>query len=221
MRKPSSEKSGDDGDVLKYESRFWNQGRVVTGLDEAGRGAWAGPVVAGAVILPPEPERLRQALAGVDDSKRLTRAARERLYDRIREVAVTAVGVIPANIIDEIGILNATYRAMEMAISTLTMRSDYLLIDYLPYPLGTWPQQRLVRGESASMSIAAASIIAKVHRDRLMVALDSQYRGYDFARHKGYGTKQHRQAIARLGASPIHRQSWAPFRQLRLPLDEK
>ena len=205
--------------MLKYESQLWEQGRVVTGLDEAGRGAWAGPVVAGAVILPPEPERLRQVLAGVDDSKRLMPAARDRLYDRIREVAATAVGVISAEVIDEIGILNATYRAMEIAIATLTIRSDYLLIDYIPYPLGAWPQQRLVRGDRASMSIAAASIIAKVHRDRLMMALDDRYPGYGFAQHKGYGTKQHRQAIARLGPTPVHRQSWTPFRQPRLPFD--
>ena len=207
-------------DVLAYERVWWAEGRVVAGLDEAGRGAWAGPVVAGAVILPPEPERLLEALAGVDDSKRLTPAARDRLYDRIRMVAATAVGVIPARVIDEIGILNATYRAMEAALAALPRPPDALLIDHIPRPLGEWEQKRLVRGESASLSIAAASIIAKVHRDRLLAALDEQYPGYGFARHKGYGTKQHQRAIAELGPAPVHRLSWGPFRQPRLPFEE-
>ncbi len=209
-----------EADVLAYERVWWAEGRVVAGLDEAGRGAWAGPVVAGAVILPPEPERLLEALAGVDDSKRLTPAARDRLYDCIREVAATAVGVIPPAVIDEIGVLNATYRAMEAALAALPQPPDALLIDYIPRRLGAWEQKRLVRGESASLSIAAASIIAKVHRDRLLLALDEQYPGYGFARHKGYGTKQHRRAIAELGPAPIHRLSWAPFRQPRLPFEE-
>ena len=206
-------------DVLAYERELWAEGRVVAGLDEAGRGAWAGPVVAAAVILPPDPDRLAEALAGVDDSKRLSPAARERLYDRIREVAATAVGVIPSDVIDAIGILNATYRAMRAALAALALQPDALLIDYLPRPLGDWPQQRLVRGERASLSIAAASIIAKVHRDRLMVELDARYPGYGFARHKGYGTREHRRALDALGPCPIHRRSWKPIRQLRLPLE--
>jgi ribonuclease HII len=205
---------------LAYEMRLWAEGKVVAGLDEAGRGAWAGPVVAAAVILPPEPERVREALAGVDDSKRLSPAAREGLFDRIREVATTAVGVISADVIDAVGILNATYRAMHAALAALPQSPDALLIDYLPRPLGAWPQQRLVRGERASLSIAAASIIAKVHRDRLMVELDARYPGYGFARHKGYGTRAHRRALDALGPCPIHRHSWSPIRQLRLPLEE-
>ncbi len=209
-----------ESNVLAYEMSLWAQGKVVAGLDEAGRGAWAGPVVAAAVILPPEPERLVQALDGVDDSKRLSPAAREGLYDRIRAVAATAVGVIPPDVIDAIGILNATYRAMQAALAALSQSPDALLIDYLPRPLGDWPQQRLVRGERASLSIAAASIIAKVHRDRLMVELDARYPGYGFARHKGYGTRAHRRALDALGPCSIHRHSWSPIRQLRLPLDE-
>ena len=206
-------------DVLAHEKQHWARGLVVAGLDEAGRGAWAGPVVAGAVILPPEPELLLEALAGVDDSKRLTPAARERLDARIRAVAATAVGVVEAAVIDEIGILKATFRAMEAAVAALPVAPDFLLIDHIPRALGQWPQMRLVRGESASMSIAAASIIAKVHRDALMVAYDETYPGYSFARHKGYGTKLHRQALAELGPTPIHRTSWAPFRQPPLPFD--
>jgi len=208
-----------ENNVLAYEMRLWAAGKVVAGLDEAGRGAWAGPVVAAAVILPPEPERVLDALAGVDDSKRLSPAAREDLYDRICDVAVTAVGVIPPDVIDAVGILNATYRAMHAAIAALSPSPDALLIDYLPRPLGDWPQQRFVRGERVSLSIAAASIIAKVHRDRLMVELDARYPGYGFARHKGYGTRAHRRALDALGPCPIHRYSWAPIRQLRLPLD--
>ena len=207
-------------DVLAYEVAWWAQGRVVAGVDEAGRGAWAGPVVAGAVILPPEPERLRQALAGVDDSKRLSPAARDRLYDSIRAAAATAVGVIPAAVIDEIGILPATYRAMQAALAALPRKPDAVLIDYIPRALGEWEQLRLVRGESASLSIAAASIIAKVHRDRLMVELDVRYPGYGLARHKGYGSRQHREALAELGPTPVHRTSWAPFRQPKLPFEE-
>ena len=204
---------------LQHERSLWAEGRVVAGLDEAGRGAWAGPVVAAAVILPPDPDLLADALAGVDDSKRLSPAAREELFDRIRAVAATAVGVIPPDIIDAVGILNATYRAMRAALAALSQQPDALLIDYIPRPLDDWPQQRLVRGERASLSIAAASIIAKVHRDRLMVALDARYPGYGFARHKGYGTAQHRQALDEMGPCPIHRRSWKPVRQLRLPLE--
>jgi ribonuclease HII len=207
-------------DVLTHEKEHWARGLLVAGLDEAGRGAWAGPVVAGAVLLPPEPARLREALAGVDDSKRLSSAARERLDVRIREVAETAVGVVEAAIIDEIGILPATFQAMQAAVAALPRRPDFLLIDHIPRALGQWPQKRLVRGETASLSIAAASIIAKVYRDRLLVALDAQYPGYGLARHKGYGTKQHRQALAQLGPAAIHRTSWAPFRQPPLPFDE-
>jgi len=192
----------------------------IAGVDEVGRGPLVGAVVAGAVILPPEPERLRQALAGVDDSKRLSPAARDRLYDSIRAAAATAVGVIPAAVIDEIGILPATYRAMQAALAALPRKPDAVLIDYIPRALGEWEQLRLVRGESASLSIAAASIIAKVHRDRLMVELDVRYPGYGLARHKGYGSRQHREALAELGPTPVHRTSWAPFRQPKLPFEE-
>ncbi|HEY53003.1 MAG TPA: ribonuclease HII [Caldilineae bacterium] len=205
---------------LKKELSCWLAGQTVAGLDEAGRGAWAGPVVAAAVILPPESDLLVASLAEVDDSKRLSPATRERLYGRIYETAAAVgVGVIPASEIDRIGILTATYAAMTMALAQLPTRPDHLLIDYIPRPLGAWPQQRIKRGESASLSIAAASIIAKVHRDRLMVEMEAQWPGYGFARHKGYGTAQHRAALDRLGPTPIHRRTWAPLLQLRLPLE--
>jgi len=205
---------------LLWEESLWSRRRSVAGLDEAGRGAWAGPVVAAAVVLPPEPDLLAASLAEVDDSKRLTPATRERLYGRIYETAAAVgVGVIPAAEIDRIGILPATYAAMTTALAQLPTQPDHLLIDYIPRPLGDWSQQRIKRGESASLSIAAASIIAKVHRDRLMVGMDAQWPGYGFARHKGYGTPQHRAALDRLGPTSIHRRTWAPLLQLRLPLE--
>ena len=204
---------------LALELELWGRGLAVAGLDEAGRGAWAGPVVAAAVVLPPEPDRLNVALAGVDDSKLLRPALRSRLDERIRAEAVVGVGVISAADIDAIGILPATLAAMEAALAALPCPLDFLLIDHLPRPLGQWPQQRLVRGESQSLSIAAASIVAKVYRDRLMVEADACFPGYGFARHKGYGTPDHRAALDRLGPTPIHRCSWAPLLQLRLPLE--
>ncbi len=205
--------------ALIHEFHCWHAEITVAGLDEAGRGAWAGPVVAAAVMLPPDPDRLAECLAEVDDSKRLTPSTRERLYDRIVEVADVGVGVISAIEIDRIGILPATLAAMEDALSALPTQPVHLLIDYIPRPLGSWPQQRIKRGESESMSIAAASIIAKVHRDRLMVEMEEKWPGYGFARHKGYGTAQHRAALDCLGPTAIHRRTWAPLLQLRLPLD--
>ena len=175
--------------------------------------------MAAAVILPPEPDLLAEFLVEVDDSKRLSPPTRARLYGRIYEVAEVAVGVLPSIEIDRIGILPATLAAMEVALAQLPTQPDHLLIDYIPKPLGDWPQQRIKRGESESMSIAAASIIAKVHRDRLMVEMEDRWPGYGFARHKGYGTAQHRTALGRLGSTPIHRHTWAPLLQLRLPLE--
>lgn len=205
---------------LEYELPRWHEDQIVAGLDEAGRGAWAGPVVAAAVVLPASPDLLAESLAGVDDSKRLTPSTRERLYDRIYQVADSVgVGVIPATGIDRTGILPATMAAMEAALAQLAPQPDYLLIDYIPYSLGDWPQQRLKKGESHSLSIAAASIVAKVYRDRLMVGYETDYPGYGFARHKGYGTAQHRAALDRLGPASLHRRTWAPLLQLRLPLE--
>ena len=204
---------------LVLEQRLWSQGKVVAGLDEAGRGAWAGPVVAAAVILPPHPERLLTELAGVDDSKRLRPAERERLDACIRRVAVVGVRSSTAAEIDAAGILTATMRSMQAAIAALPLAPDFLLIDHIPYALGDLPQRRLVRGESESLSIAAASIVAKVFRDRLMQVLDGEHPGYGFGQHKGYGTPAHQTALARLGPSPVHRCTWAPLIQLRLPFD--
>ncbi len=203
---------------LEIEQGLWRQGKVVAGIDEAGRGAWAGPVVAAAVLLPPDAEGLERELAGVDDSKRLRPPERERLDVRIRGMAAVGVGVVSAAAIDELGILPATMRAMLEAVAALPQAPAFLLIDHIPYALGEMPQQRLVRGESRSLSIAAASIVAKVHRDRLMQALEEAHPGYGFGQHKGYGTAAHQAALERLGPCAEHRRTWAPFVQLRLPL---
>lgn len=207
------------GPALHLERAHWRQGRTVAGLDEAGRGAWAGPVVAAVVVLPARPRFVARFLAGVDDSKRLSAGRRQYFAGRIQEIATVGLGVIPAATIDEIGIVPATLQAMELALAALPSPPGYLLIDHIPRPLGRWPQQCLVRGESESLSIAAASIMAKVHRDGLMAGYEADWPGYDFARHKGYGTPQHRAALARLGPTPLHRHSWAPLLQPRLPLD--
>ncbi len=184
---------------------------LIAGLDEAGRGSWAGPVVAGAVILPLSLPDLEERLNGVRDSKQLSPLERERFYEIICSLAlVVGVGVIPSAIIDKLGIVSATRQAMALAIAELSPPPDFLLIDFLHLPAIKISQKSIVRGDALSLSIAAASIIAKVTRDRLMVKLEAEYPGYGFARHKGYGTPQHRAALARLGPSPLHRLSYNP-----------
>ncbi len=184
----------------------------VAGLDEVGRGAWAGPVCAAAVILPLDRTDLLDLLAGVRDSKQLSPARRGVLLPRILEVA-EAVGVgwaTPAEV-DEVGVVPATRWAMARAVGRLDGRVDALLVDYVRLPEINLPQRALPKADVHCLSVAAASIVAKVTRDRLMVALDGDFPGYGFARHKGYGTPQHRKALARLGPSPIHRMSWRPM----------
>ena len=186
----------------------------VAGLDEAGRGAWAGPVCAAAVVLPLSQDDLLVALDGVRDSKLLTPGRREALLPLIHETAV-AIGVgwgKPAEI-DLWGIVPATRLAMGRAVAELKNHVDALLVDYVALPGLDLPQHSLPKADARCLSVAAASIVAKVERDRLMVALDGQYPGYGFAQHKGYGTEQHREALGRLGCSAIHRVSWRPMRQ--------
>jgi ribonuclease HII len=199
---------------LREEMALYRQGyRLVAGLDEAGRGSWAGPVVAGAVILPLGNDGLGQVLDGVRDSKTLNPLQRERLYDVIQtEALAVGVGMVPPDQIDELGIVPATKEAMALAIARLPHSPDFLLVDFLRLPRLDCPQKSIVHGDALSLSIAAASIVAKVSRDRFMVELDSQYPSYGFASHKGYGTPQHRTALHRLGPSPIHRFSYAPVR---------
>lgn len=201
---------------LREEMALYSQGyRLIAGLDEAGRGSWAGPVVAGAVILPLGNEGLEQALDGVRDSKALNPLKRERLYDVIQtEASAVGVGMVSPDQIDELGIVPATKEAMALAIARLNNEHppDFLLVDFLGLPRLDYPQKSIVHGDALSLSIAAASIVAKVSRDRFMIEMDSRYPGYGFASHKGYGTPQHRAALDRLGPSPIHRFSYAPVR---------
>lgn len=204
---------------LSLEHELQQQGhRLIAGIDEAGRGAWAGPVMAAAVILPLDrPDVLAElAAAGVNDSKQLTPRQRERLSALIRRSAVAVgMGGVSARQIDKDGILHATRIAMQRAVSILRTPPQALLIDAVDLSGNVLlPQKRLNFGDSISLSIAAASIIAKVSRDRFMAQLDALYPGYGFTRHKGYGTRAHREALERLGPSEMHRQSYRPIRAL-------
>jgi ribonuclease HII len=198
------------------ESNLWQHGvSLVAGLDEAGRGAWAGPVFAGAVVLPPEPA-VEGLLNGVRDSKQMTALKREYWAGEIQTVALAwGVGWAEAAEIDRIGILPATRLAMARAVEQLGEMPETLLVDgnfLLPeIPL---PQQALIKGDGRSLSIAAASILAKTARDSLLIDYEDTYPGYGFARHKGYGTALHRAALEQLGACPIHRHSYAPIRRI-------
>jgi ribonuclease HII len=187
----------------------------VAGLDEAGRGALAGPVTAAAVIFPRDNPQLLNALQGVNDSKQLSAQVRQQLFSRITHHAATyAVASVSAAIIDQIGIVPATKQAMMLALAQLAPAADYLLIDGLiRLPNCPLPQQAIIRGDSHSLTIAAASILAKVTRDREMIALGDAYPQYGFARHKGYGTAAHLAAIDHYGPSPVHRHTFAPMRQ--------
>ena len=196
--------------TLHFEQQARRRGyRAVAGIDEAGRGPLAGPVVAAAVILPE-----RFDLPGLTDSKKLSAKARTRLYPLIRQQALAVgVGVARAGEVDRVNILQATLRSMERAVGRLSLPVDFLLIDgNVPLPLNL-PQQTLVKGDSRSLSIAAASVIAKVVRDRIMVAYDRLFPGYGLAGHKGYGSAAHREAIARLGPSPCHRLTFGGVRE--------
>ncbi len=198
---------------LRLEKQFLKVGHtLIAGIDEAGRGAWAGPVVAAAVILPLDQRGLTRALAGVNDSKQLTAPQRERLFAVICKTAL-AVGVGGAGPgeVDRAGLVPATRAAMQRAVAMLHPQPQALLIDAVNLQaLIPLPQQFLNYGDSISLSIAAASIIAKVSRDRAMVALDARYPGYGFAAHKGYGTAAHAAALQRQGVSDVHRRSYAP-----------
>jgi ribonuclease HII len=204
-------------DLLHYETLFLEQRlRLVAGIDEAGRGAWAGPVVAGAVILPLDRPDLLEALEGVRDSKLCTALQRERLYPVVHEVALAVgVGTASAAEIDRIGIVAASKAAMRRAVDDLPIKPEALLVDggYMWLRKVDLPQEALVKGELKSISIAAASIIAKVERDHTMVELGEEWVAYGFERHKGYGTMQHRAALDALGPMALHRRSFAPIQR--------
>ena len=191
--------------IDQFERALHQQGyKRIAGVDEAGRGALAGPVVASAVILPVD-----TVVSGVADSKQLTPKQRDRLFDEIQRTAVAiGVGCVDNEGIDGLNILRATIQAMRQAIEHICPAPDYVLVDGTHLPTISLPAQAIPKGDSLSQSIAAASIIAKVTRDRQMVDLDKSYPNYGFQRHKGYGTLQHRQAIAQFGPCPIHRRSF-------------
>ena len=190
--------------LMVYEETYGTGGQLLAGIDEVGRGPLAGPVVACAAILPREPLILE-----LNDSKKLSEKKRERLFEVLTNEAVAfAFGCASPERIDEINILQATYEAMREAISKLTVRPDILLNDAVTIPGVEIPQIPIVGGDGKSVSIAAASILAKVTRDRMMVQFDELYPGYGFAKNKGYGTAEHIAALKRLGPCPIHRRSF-------------
>ena len=200
---------------LTYEKQLWEQGfRVIAGLDEAGRGAWAGPVYAAAVVLPND-DRVCDLLSGVRDSKQMTARQRERYEGCIKSVSITwAVGSASEVEIDRLGIVPATCLAMQRAIDELVYPPNYLLIDYISLQDSACPQLSLPKGDCQSLSIAAASVLAKTSRDAFMITQDAQYPGYGFARHKGYGTAQHRAALKELGPTPFHRKTFRPVSEM-------
>lgn len=224
MRKLTGEKLEQERARLEemrfFEHRYVSY-RAVCGIDEAGRGPLAGPVAAGAVILPKDCEILY-----LNDSKKLTPKRRELLYDEICEKAVAwGVGLVPAERIDEINILQADYEAMRIAVGKLGVKPDLLLNDAVTIPGIDIPQVPIIKGDAKSVSIAAASILAKVTRDRLMEEYDKLYPEYGFAKHKGYGTAQHIAALRQYGPCPIHRRTFighfVPQEALRNPAASK
>ena len=196
--------------MLNFERVLWKQGVMrIAGVDEAGMGPLAGPVVAAAVVFPPGTE-----LAGIDDSKRLDPAARARLAEEIRKHAAIGVGVAEVEEIDRLNIYHAGLAAMRRALETLPEEPEHLLVDARTVPDVRWPQNNFQKGDGINYSIAAASIIAKTRRDALMAELDRQHPGYGLGRHKGYATAEHQAAIRELGPSPVHRRSFGFLREL-------
>ena len=199
--------------TLEFEIPLWNSGfRHVAGIDEAGRGPLAGPVAAAAVILPVDPY-VEITLSGVRDSKQMTASQRTYWADCLKEIALAyGIGFGSVQEIDAEGILPATYLAVWRALADLSLQPDHILLDYIHLPGFLGPQTSLVKGDARCLSIASASVLAKTARDKLLCDLDNQYPGYGFARHKGYGTFEHLQALQQLGPCPIHRMSFRPLK---------
>ena len=191
--------------MLEIEEGLYSKGiKLVCGVDEAGRGPLCGPVVAAAVILKPDSK-----IEGVNDSKKLSEKKREQVYENIMENALAVgVGMSDVDVIESVNILNATKLAMKEAISKLKVQPEYVLIDGNQMIDITIPGETVVHGDAISESIAAASIVAKVTRDRMLIEWDKEYPEYGFAKHKGYGTKAHTDAIAKYGLTPLHRPSF-------------
>jgi ribonuclease HII len=206
---PQSKNNNPD---LVHEFQLRNSGcSYVAGLDEAGRGAWAGPVVAAAVMLPLDMFDLLHQLEGIRDSKLMTPLQRFEGAGQIRDIALdVGIGSIDAEDVDKHGIIESTRRAMRVAIESLEISPLHLLIDHIPLPEIDIEQTVISKGDLLVLSIAAASVIAKVTRDNLMIEYERKYPGYGFSRHKGYGTRQHQHALAKLGPSTIHRYSFKP-----------
>ena len=203
-----------------FEERLWGKGyQVLAGMDEAGRGPLAGPVVAAAVILP-----RGLFLRGINDTKQLTAEQREQLHQELQRMALgIGIGVVDVAAIDRLNILRATWLAMEQALAALPLTPDYVLLDGHRMPTCPYRQQALIAGDCRSISIAAASIVAKVTRDRMMADLDRIYPQWGFAQHKGYSTPEHLASIQQYGVSEIHRRSFAPVYesfQPHLPLED-
>jgi ribonuclease HII len=202
---------------LEFEKQLWEEGfRIIAGLDEAGRGAWAGPVYAAAVILPND-ERILDLLSGVRDSKMMTSRQRERWKDCIRSASIAwAVGSATNDEIDEIGILPATCLAMQRALDEFRNPPHHLLVDYIEISHCACPQLSIPKGDCRSLSIAAASVLAKTSRDACMLKMDEKYPEYGFARHKGYGTALHQRSLLDSGPCEIHRKTFRPIREIIL-----
>ncbi|MBC1470604.1 ribonuclease HII [Listeria seeligeri] len=198
--------------MKQYENDLYQQGyKCIAGVDEVGRGPLAGPVVAAAVILPED-----FSVVGINDSKQLSELKRETLFELIKQQAIAVgVGIIEHDVIDEVNIYEATKLAMRMALDELDPSPDFILIDAMPLKY-TEAELSLIKGDTKSISIAAASIIAKVTRDRLMKDYDVAYPGYDFLHNMGYGTKNHLNGLNTIGICPIHRLSFAPVKEVKL-----
>lgn len=210
--------------MLKFEHTFWdkNPETLIAGVDEVGRGPLAGPVYASAVVIPSADADLflEGSLAGLTDSKKLTEAKREYFHDLLFSMPQVRIGLGSASVeeIDELNILKATHLAMRRAVLALgDPQPDHILVDGLPVKGLPRPSTAIVKGDAQSLLIAAASVVAKVTRDRLMTELDARYPGYGFAAHKGYGTAAHLEAIRRLGVSPVHRKTFGPVADILAP----
>ncbi len=200
----------DKTDMYKIEKELFSKGyRLIAGVDEAGRGPLAGDVYAAAVILDPD-----DVIEGLNDSKKLTEKKREELYEEITKRALSyAICPVSAEVIDEVNILNATFMAMNGAVDNLSVKPDFVLIDGNRIKDMKTEHETVVKGDAKSASIAAASILAKVARDRYMTKMAEEYPEYNFSKHKAYGTKEHLELIKKYGPSPIHRKSFKGVRE--------
>lgn len=196
-------------DLYQYEKELWNNGiNLVGGIDEVGRGPLIGPVVTSCVILPKD-----FILEGLTDSKKLSEKKRDKFYDIIMEKAIcVGIGIVSSDVIDEINIYEATKVAMKQAVDNMKIKPEHILVDAMPLSLDI-PTTSIIKGDSKSITIAAASVIAKVTRDRMLIELDKKYPMYDLKHNKGYGTKKHLEALKEYGITKYHRLSYSPVRE--------